>query len=261
VLGPGPARLHLREWGDPAAPTIVCIHGVTAHGRRFAPLVEAGLVERFHVVAPDLRGHGHSTWEPPWSLEQHLDDLLASVPEDARYWVGHSFGGRLLLELACRRPDRVERGVLLDPAVWVPPGEALKRAELLRAETPYESVAAALDARPDAATFTAEVRAIVEADLAEHLAAGDDGLLRLRFCRSAAIAAYGEMARTPPGATLDVPLVLVRATKSDVCPPRLIEMYAERVGPHLSSVEVTGQHTLMWDAADETARAIESFLR
>src|SRR4051794_7931186 len=107
-------RLHVDEWGDPGLPTLVCVHGVTAHGRRFERLARDRLGSRFHVVAPDLRGHGRSTWEPPWSIEQHLDDLVGSVPADARLWVGHSFGGRLVLELAARPPPCVDPGVLLD---------------------------------------------------------------------------------------------------------------------------------------------------
>ena len=60
--------------GTPAAPPLVCLHGVTSHGRHFARLAER--LGR-SVLAPDLRGHGDSTWEPPWDLEQQLIDLKA----------------------------------------------------------------------------------------------------------------------------------------------------------------------------------------
>jgi lipase len=167
-------RLHLHEWGDPAAPVLVCVHVVTAHGARFRRLAEERLARRFRVVAPDLRGHGRSGYEPPWSLEQHLDDLLETVPADARLWVGHSFGGRLVLELAHRHPERIERGVLLDPAIWVPPPHAANEAEQARADVSYATVAEAVDARYASGSLHGAPRELVEEDFREHLDRGDD---------------------------------------------------------------------------------------
>ena len=60
-------RLHLHEWGDPGAPVVLCLHGVTGHGLRFRRLAEERLATRYRVLAPDLRGHGRSGWEPPWT--------------------------------------------------------------------------------------------------------------------------------------------------------------------------------------------------
>jgi len=210
-------------------------------------------------VAPDLRGHGRSSWDPPWSIEQHLDDLLDVAPE-ATMWVGHSFGGRLVLELAHRRPDRVLRGVLLDPALWVPPGEAGRRAELLHTEQAFPTVAAAVAAHPGAAALTGEERTIAEVDFGEHLERGEDGLLRFRFSRGAAVAAYGEMARIRPATPLRTPLRIIRAEDSEVCPPGLIESYRATAGDLLSSVSVPGGHNVMWSAPEQTTAEIISFL-
>ncbi|NDU78961.1 alpha/beta hydrolase, partial [Actinomadura sp. DSM 109109] len=46
---------------------------MNAHAGRFAGLA-ARLGDAYRVVAVDLRGHGLSTWEPPWDLGTHLDD-------------------------------------------------------------------------------------------------------------------------------------------------------------------------------------------
>src|SRR5437660_1988232 len=96
--------LHLHEWGEPSAPPLVCLHGVTGHGRRFRKLAEERLAQRFHVLAPDLRGHGRSEWEPPWRLDTLIGDVLDTVGELRAAWLGHSLGGRLVLELAARQP-------------------------------------------------------------------------------------------------------------------------------------------------------------
>ena len=102
------------EWGDAGRPALVCLHGVTSHGRHFEELA-GRLSDRFHVVALDLRGHGGSPWEPPWNLEQHVADVLEAAPPEPAAWLGHSFGGRVAYEAAAAAPDRVERLVLLDP--------------------------------------------------------------------------------------------------------------------------------------------------
>jgi lipase len=118
-------RLHLREWGT--GEPLVCLHGLTESGAHFEPLA-AELPQR-RLLAPDLRGHGESDHEPPWSLEQHLEDVLDTVGEEARDWLGHSFGGRLCVELANRRPELVGRLVLLDPALRLQPANALRLAD------------------------------------------------------------------------------------------------------------------------------------
>src|SRR6185437_9336612 len=113
-------HLQLHEWGDPSAPPVVCVHGVNAHGRRFRKLAEERLADRFHVLAPDLRGHAGSDWEPPWTIATHAHDVLETLDANGvrrATWVGHSYGGRLLLELAALVPERVERAALLDPAI------------------------------------------------------------------------------------------------------------------------------------------------
>ena len=120
-------RLHSFEWGERDAPTIVCVHGATGHGERFRQLAEERWARRLRVLAMDLRGHGRSGWNPPWTIESHLSDLIETVDAlglTAVDGVGHSFGGRLILELALRRSDLIKRAVLLDPAIQLSPAIA-----------------------------------------------------------------------------------------------------------------------------------------
>src|SRR5688500_16669932 len=161
-------------WGEPGSPGLVCLHGVTSHGRHFRPLAE-WLADRFHVLALDLRGHGDSTWEPPWHLEQHVEDVLAATPADACVWLGHSFGGRVAYEVAAAAPGRVERLVLLDPAIRVPAHVALKAAENARHDRSYVSFGEGIDRRYEESVLTTAPRGLVEAELLEHLLADGDG--------------------------------------------------------------------------------------
>jgi len=69
--------LHVETWGEVDAPRVVCLHGVTGRGAGWHRLATGWLGE-YHVLAPDLIGHGASPYEPPWSIGEHLDTIVAT---------------------------------------------------------------------------------------------------------------------------------------------------------------------------------------
>jgi lipase len=250
--------LHVHEWGDPDAPALVCLHGVTSHGGRFKPLAER-LADRYHVVAPDLRGHGFSDWEPPWDVEAHLADVLESVPADASIWIGHSFGGRLVADLAAREPERFEKLVLFDPALQVLPHVAFDLAEQERNDTSFATVEDAVQARYDSGRVLRAPREMLLGAEGDHLVAGSDGRLRYRYCKSAVIAAWSVMASPhPPPAR--VPTLFVLGAQSWLTLDDQVETYRAAIGDLVEVVTVPGGHTVYWDALDETTEALAAFL-
>lgn len=252
--------LHVHEWGEPDAPLVVCLHGVCAHGRRFRRLAEERLARRFRLLAPDLRGHGRSTREPPWALRRHADDvaeLLAQAEVERATFVGHSFGGRLTLELAAR--GLVSRAVLLDPAVWVPPQVALDRAEAERTGHSFASVEEAIEVRTSTARLAP--RELLEEEMAEHLVRGEDGRWRYRYSPSAVVAAYGELTQPPPDwEHVQVPTLLVVGQDSEVVPAPVVDALRFELRDLLEVVTVPGGHIVLWDAYEQTADAVERFL-
>jgi lipase len=252
--------LHVHEWGDPDAPAVVCLHGVNAHGRRFRKLAEERLVPQFRVLAPDLRGHGRSTWEPPWTLDRHVSDIreaLEALGVGPSVVIGHSFGGRLTLELTAA--GAVERSVLLDPAVWVPPSVALERAEALRADHSFATRDEAFAERRTISPLAP--RPLLEEEFEEHLVVGEDGRLRFRYSQAAVIAAYGEMSQPPPDwSRVQVPTLLVVGAETDVVPPAVVDGLRFELGELLEVVTVPGRHIVLWDAFEQTADAIVAFL-
>jgi lipase len=248
------------EWGDESLPPLVCLHGVTSHGRHFRPLAER-LAERFHVVALDLRGHGDSLWEPPWNLEQHVADVLDAAPPGRCAWLGHSFGGRIAYETAAAAPARVERLVLLDPAIRLPPHVGLLSAENARRDRSYASFEEGIDRRYEESVLTTAPRELVESELREHLVPDDEGRWRYRYCQSAVVAAYGEMTREqPPFAEVRIPTLLVLGDTSYLPYDELLDAHAGALGDLLEVARIPAGHTLLWDGLADTVGAVGRFL-
>jgi lipase len=254
-------RLHVHEWGDPKAPTVVCVHGVSAHGRRFRRLAEERLASHFHVLAPDLRGHGASEWEPPWNVETHLEDLVETFGGGgAVMWVGHSFGGRLVLALAARRRQLLTCAVLLDPAIQILPHVGFDFAQEAAKDHAFASPEEAIEARLTGGWATP--RAALEEEAREHLTMSPDGLLRWRYARAAVATMYSELCREPPPPTAlaGLPTLLVHAEQFGLVREDQLEEYPTVLGDGLELVSVPGGHVVYCDAFEPTADAVEKFL-
>lgn len=111
--------LYYATWGDEDAPAVVLLHGFTSDHRVWRELGNV-LEHDFFVVAPDLRGHGHS--DAPeildlYSMEIYANDLRAILDHlevAAATIVGSSFGGMVALQFATTWPERVSLLVLTD---------------------------------------------------------------------------------------------------------------------------------------------------
>ena len=111
-------NFHYLEWGSPAQPTILMLHGNSqqAHSWDFVSLP---LSEHYHVVALDQRGHGDSDWAPDgdYSLEAQLGDIdgfVRDVLPGRFHLIGHSMGGRNSYVWASRHQNTLESLVIVD---------------------------------------------------------------------------------------------------------------------------------------------------
>lgn len=107
--------LAVREWGDPARPTVVLIHGYPQTKEMWGGVADQ-LAGRFHVAAYDVRGAGQSDTprsSAAYDFEQLADDFLAVLdavaPGEAVHVVGHDWGGLQGWEFAtgARTADRM----------------------------------------------------------------------------------------------------------------------------------------------------------
>lgn len=111
-------RCHVRRWGDPSAPMVFLLHGWLDVAGTWQP-VAAGLLPRFQVLAPDLRGFGSSEWpQDGYWFQDYVADFEALAdhysPAAPLLLVGHSMGGQIASLYAGLRPARVQRLVCLD---------------------------------------------------------------------------------------------------------------------------------------------------
>lgn len=122
-------RISIMEAGT--GTPVLAVHGLGGTKGSFLPTV-AALADRFHVIAGDLPGFGDSD-KPigaPYDARFFADSVIALLDAlglERAHLIGNSLGGRTVLELAMRKPDRAGRLVLLAPALawrrsrpWVP---------------------------------------------------------------------------------------------------------------------------------------------
>ena len=111
-------KLHFVDWGNESKPPLLLIHGGKDHARSW-DFVARALRNDFHVIAPDLRGHGDSAWAqgstytlPEYVLDvAQLVDVLGLAPVRI---VGHSMGAAVSLYYTGVYPEKVRQLVAIE---------------------------------------------------------------------------------------------------------------------------------------------------
>jgi len=103
-----------REAGPEDAPTLLLLHGFPSSSRMFEPLLER-LSDRYHLVAPDYPGFGHSDWPDPRHFAytfDHFAEIINHFTEALGLWryilYMHDYGGPLGFRMALAHPERIE---------------------------------------------------------------------------------------------------------------------------------------------------------
>lgn len=130
-------RLHYLDWGNESAPPLLLIHGGRDHCRSWDWVAER-LQPRWHVVAPDLRGHGDSEWAADGqyarsSFVYDLAQLIHQLRLAPVTIVAHSMGGHIALRYTGIYPENVRKIVAIEGLGWAPRLQA-ERAAIPRHE-------------------------------------------------------------------------------------------------------------------------------
>ena len=131
-------RLQFVEWGNPQAQTIVFVHGVRDHSRTWDDVLQY-FADDYHIVAPDLRGHGDSEWVngSGYDFLDYLYDLYQLIVQNDYgpvYLVGHSLGGAVTSFFAGTYPELVSKLVVIEGiGLWQRHAAEMSLGEKLRA--------------------------------------------------------------------------------------------------------------------------------
>jgi pimeloyl-ACP methyl ester carboxylesterase len=111
-------RLHYADWGNPDAPPLILQHGGRDHCRSW-DWVAQELRQDWHVIAPDLRGHGDSAWSPDgnYAMDAFVYDfaqLVHTLGHEQVTIVAHSLGGNVATRFTGIYPDKVRKLVNIE---------------------------------------------------------------------------------------------------------------------------------------------------
>ncbi|MBP7650081.1 MAG: alpha/beta hydrolase [Phenylobacterium sp.] len=111
-------RLHYVDWGNPDAPPLLLIHGGRDHCRNW-DWVARRLADRYHIIAPDLRGHGDSAWAIGGGYDQaaYLYDIAQLVHQTRIAPVtiiAHSLGAGIALNYCGTFPETVSKVIAIE---------------------------------------------------------------------------------------------------------------------------------------------------
>ena len=111
-------RLHYADWGNASAPPLILVHGGRDHCRSWDWVAEQ-LRGDWHIIAPDLRGHGDSQWSddgnyPITGFVYDLAQLVHQMDAGPVTIVAHSLGGNVAVRFAGLYPEAVKKLVCIE---------------------------------------------------------------------------------------------------------------------------------------------------
>jgi pimeloyl-ACP methyl ester carboxylesterase len=109
-----------REAGPKDAPTILLLHGLPSSSRMFQTLLTR-LADKYHLIAPDYPGFGHSDWPDPKQFDYTFDNIARVIERFtevlglSRYTVYmQDYGGPIGFRMILAHPDRAQALIVQD---------------------------------------------------------------------------------------------------------------------------------------------------
>lgn len=261
-------QVHYLEWGASAAPAVVCLHGGGQTAYMYEELGSA-LADRYHVIAPDLPGHGDS--------DRVADDVdrrqfASTIPPLCRAFgvgpiamVGASLGGMTSITTAATNPDLVAALVLIDVGHRLEEQGVRRIIEFMSA---HDSFASLEDAAEQIAGYLPHRREVRPASLSRNLRQRDDGRWVWKHSLGTRLRADDRsenwreimIGLDDEAASLRCPVLVLRGAFSDVLSGEGAEEVASLIpNARLETVEKAG-HLAAGDNPHSTVALVREFL-
>ena len=271
AAGPAGQRIHYRDQGKRDGPVLLLLHGSNASLQTWEPLVKR-LGGTYRIVTLDLPGHGltGATPDTDYSADGMMaavDVVMAKLALDRFSIGGNSMGGWVAWRYALARPERIDALLLIDAA-----GMPLRKGE----KAPPSNVGFRVLQYPVGRWLATQItpRSLVEESLRGSIAKQDivdDAmidryweLLRFPGNREATVL-RARMDRQPAMASqvsaITAPTLILFGKQDRLINPTAAQTFHERIGgSEVVLLDGIG-HLPMEEAPDETAAAIDDFLK
>jgi len=248
---------------DPAKPTVVFVHGVLNDHSVWILQTRYFAHHGWNVLAPDLPGHCKSAGEPPRSVEEAADFVLALLDAAGvkkAALVGHSFGSLTALEAAARAPERVTHLALVGIACPMKVSPALLENAQNQPQKAIDMVN----------TFSHSMLAPPPSSLGPGtwLYGGARALMKRVLASNARVNVFhrgfvacdsyagGEAAI----AKVQCPVLFLLGRNDAMTPPKAAASLQQKA-PQAKTVVVEGGHAMMTEAPDAVLFALRDFLQ
>ncbi|AMO24550.1 alpha/beta hydrolase [Ramlibacter solisilvae] len=248
---------------DPAKPTAVFIHGVLNDHSVWVLQTRYFAHHGWNVLAPDLPGHCRSAGEPPRSVQEAADFVIALLDAAGvkqASLVGHSFGSLTAMEAAARAPERVRQLAMVGTAYPMKVSPALLETSL---NDPMKAIEmdnvfshSTLAPPPSALGPGTWIYGVSRALKKRVLASNREVNLFHRGFKACDDYRGGEEAM----ARVRCPVLFILGRKDSMTMPRMAASLQAKAADH-RTVLVDGGHQMMAEAPDETLAALKGFLK
>jgi 3-oxoadipate enol-lactonase len=233
-----------------SGPPAVLLHEGVVDSRiwdPFLPHVEG----RLRTIRYDQRGYGRSPmWTGPYSAVDDLGSVLDAAGVEKAALVGTSQGGRIAIQAALARPERVSALVLV--------GSGLAGHPINVDVTPEQ------ETRWDDAETRGDLAELAAIDMEIWASLGADDVLRAMFVENVEASNAEDPGRGDASAgrlgEIGVPTLVVTGGEDVAAINELGELLAREIPGARSAVIEDADHMVQWRAPEELARLVLEFL-
>ncbi|UOD50752.1 3-oxoadipate enol-lactonase [Orrella daihaiensis] len=247
-------QIYWRTDGDPGKPKLILLNSLGTEQGLWGPLMPR-LLESFHVLRMDKRGHGGSTnLADSCTMADLARDVLSVM--DAAGWrrahvCGVSIGGMQAMWLGIHAPDRVDRLVLSNTSAAIPREVFAARIEQVRAEG-LAAMSDTILGRFFTASFIAEAGPVFHSARENLLQVDPRGYI-------ACCAAIRDMQLMDGLAAIKAPSLVILGEQDQSTPPVMGETIAASI-PGAEAVRLPYAHIPLSEVPQEYARIVTDFL-